>query len=254
MSKWRFTSRTAAFVALLALATTATAQSENRDLIDGLHSQLLSIAIPLTLFVLVLLVFTAVRFHDTGDPQPTTESQRLEITWIALTVLVLLFVAIAAHSVLASSYISPPQPEISTDADEESIEAVDELPETDDSEVVVRGYQWGWEVTYPAENVTTQDEIVIPADEDVTIWVTADNVVHSLFVGELGLKQDAFPGEFTRVRTIVYETGQYDAVCAEFCGSGHSRMDATVTVVDRETYDEWLDEHEDERNVAPPRP
>lgn len=70
-------------------------------------------------------------------------------------------------------------------------------------------------------------------------------------VSELGVKQDAFPGKYTRLRTVAYETGQYDAVCTEFCGAGHSRMTAEVTVVDREQYDEWLADNEDEQATAP---
>ena len=243
-----------ALVGLLALSSTVAAQSENRDLIDGLEHQLLYVALPLTLFVLVILVYAAVRFHDNDNPQPTAEDPALEITWTAATAVILLFAGVAGYSVLVSPYVSPSQAaDLAGDgeAENETFESVEDLPETDDEEIIVRGYQWNWEVTYPDANVTTEDEIVIPADEDVTIWLTSDDVIHSLFMQDLGVKQDAFPGDFTRARTHVYETGEYDAVCAEFCGAGHSRMDATVTVVDRETYDEWLSEHEGQQATAP---
>lgn len=239
---------------LLALSGTVAAQSENRELIDGLEAQLLYVALPLTLFVLMILVYAAVKFHDNDDPKPTAEDPALEITWTAATAIILLFVGIAGYSVLVSPYVSPSQPgDLTGDGDiiDEEIESLDDLPETDDEEVVVRGYQWGWEATYPEDNVTTRDEIVIPADEDVTMWLTADEVIHALFIPELGVKQDAFPGEFTRVRTVVYETGLYDAVCTEFCGAGHSRMDADVVVVEPDVYDEWLEDNEGERATAP---
>ncbi|MXV63116.1 cytochrome c oxidase subunit II [Natronorubrum sp. JWXQ-INN-674] len=243
-----------AVAGLVTLSSSVAAQSENRDLIDGLEYQLLYVALPLTLFVLMILVYAAVKFYDNDDPKPTAEDPALEITWTAATAIILLFVGIAGYSVLVSPYISPSQPaDLTGDGDitDEELDSLEDLPETDDEEVVVRGYQWGWEVTYPDANVTTRDEIVIPADEDVTMWLTADDVIHALFVQELGIKQDAFPGEFTRVRTVAYETGQYNAVCTEFCGAGHSRMDATVHVVDPDTYEEWLEEHEDEQATPP---
>ncbi|WP_436343680.1 cytochrome c oxidase subunit II [Natronorubrum sp. FCH18a] len=254
MSRRRSRLALAAFAGLLALSGSVAAQSENRELIDGLEHQLLYVALPLTLFVLVILVYAAVKFHDNDDPQPTAEDPALEITWTAATAVILLFVGLAGYSVLVSPYVSPSQPADLTgdsEAADGEFESLEDLPETDDEEVVVRGYQWEWEATYPEANVTTENEIVLPADEDVTIWLTADDVIHSLFVQDLGVKQDAFPGEFTRARTVAYETGQYDAVCAEFCGAGHSRMDADVVVVDREVYDEWLEDNEGERATAP---
>jgi cytochrome c oxidase subunit II len=235
---------------LLALTGTVAAQSENRELIDGLNYQLLYVALPLSLFVLMILIYAVIKFHDNDDPQPTAEDPALEVTWTAATAVILLFVGISGYSVLVSPYVSPGQPADLT-GDDGELESIDDLPETDDEELLVRGYQWGWEVTYPEADVTTQDEIVIPADEDVTIWLTADEVIHSLFISELGVKQDAFPGEYTRLRTIAYDTGQYDAVCTEFCGAGHSRMTAEVTVVDRESYDEWLADNEGEHATAP---
>ncbi|SEQ06803.1 cytochrome c oxidase subunit II [Natrinema salaciae] len=241
----------AALSSLLALTGTVAAQSENRDLIDGLEYQLLYVALPLTLFVLMILIYAAVKFHDNDDPEPTTEDPALEITWTAATAIILLFVGLSGYSVLVNPYVSPSQAnDVDTSGSQEDIESFDDLPETDDEEVHVRGYQWEWQATYPESNVTTENEIVIPADRNVTFWLSSDDVVHSLFVPDLGIKQDAFPGDYTRARTIVSEPGNYDAVCAEFCGAGHSRMDAEIVVVEPDTYDQWLETNEGSNNVT----
>ncbi|QCC60670.1 cytochrome c oxidase subunit II [Natrinema thermotolerans] len=240
----------AALSLLLAMGTVA-AQSENRDLIDGLEYQLLYVALPLTLFVLLILVYAAVKFHDNDDPQPTTEDPALEITWTVATALILLFVGLSGYSVLVNPYVSPSQALEGEDTSQDGFDSFADLPDTDDEEVHVRGYQWEWQATYPEANVTTESEIVIPADTDVTFWLTSDDVVHSLFVPDLGVKQDAFPGDYTRARTTVSEPGRYDAVCAEFCGAGHSRMDGSIVVVERDTYDEWLAANEGTITDAP---
>ncbi len=232
------------------LSSPVAAQATNRDLIDGLNFQLLYVALPLSLFVLIILVYAAVTFHDNDDPKPTTEDPALEITWTAATAIILLFVGISGYSVLVSPYVSPAQP---TDfAGDEAEQGLESLPDTDDEEVRVLAYRWGWEATYPDANVTTRDEIVVPADEDVTIWLTSDDVIHSLFVSELGVKQDAFPDEYTRIRTHVYEPGEYDATCTEFCGAGHSRMRATVVALEPEEYERWLEENADSENATAP--
>jgi len=165
------------------------------------------VALPLTLFVLVILVYAAVKFHDNDDPEPTTEDPALEITWTVATALILLFVGLSGYSVLVNPYVSPSQALDSDNRSQDGFESFADLPETGDEEVYVTGYQWEWQANYPGANVTTEDEIVIPADENVTLWLTSDDVIHSLFVSDLGIKQDAFPGRYTRARTIVSNPG-----------------------------------------------
>ncbi|WP_408958625.1 cytochrome c oxidase subunit II [Natrinema sp. 74] len=230
-------------LSLLALPGSVAAQSANRELIDGLEYQLLYVALPLTLFVLLILVYAAVKFHNNDDPQPTTEDPALEITWTAATAIILLFVGLSGYNVLINPYVSPSQ---SADIDhgQQELDSFADLPETDDREVHVTGYQWEWQASYPGANITTEDEIVIPANESVTIWLTSEDVIHSLFVPALGVKQDAFPGRYTRARTIVYEPGRYNVVCAEFCGAGHSWMEGEIVVLEPDTYEQWLSENE----------
>ncbi|MCU4973253.1 cytochrome c oxidase subunit II [Halobacteria archaeon AArc-m2/3/4] len=239
-------------VGILALSTTVTAQSENRALVDGLESQLLTVAIPIALAVLGAFAYAVVRFRvpderasaDDGSgldartgpelgPGPT-----LEISWTLAAAVVLLFVGIASYSVLASPYVSPDQ-SVEVDGSEEQ-DGLESLDAGDDTDVYVRASQWDWNASYPDAEVTTRNEIVIPADENVTIWLTSDDVVHSLLVPELAVRQDAIPGEYTRVRTVASEPGEYDVRCTEFCGSGHAGMTGTVVVLESDAYEAWL--------------
>jgi len=233
----------AVLLCLLALTDSVAAQSVNRELINGLEYQLLYVALPLTLFVLLILVYAAVKFHDNDDPQPTTEDPALEITWTAATAIILLFVGLSGYSVLVSPYVSPSQ-SADIDRSQQEFESFADLPETGDEEVYVTGYQWEWQASYPGTNITTEDEIVIPANESVTIWLTSEDVIHSLFVPDLGVKQDALPGRYTRARTMAYEPGRYNVVCAEFCGAGHSWMDGEIVVLEPDAYEQWLAENE----------
>ena len=208
----------------------AAAQSVNRQLIDQLNFQLLYVAIPLALFVELILVYSVYRFRNNDDPLPTAEDPSLEITWTVATAIILLFVGVAAYNVLGSPYISPNQG---------GTAAGEDVPE---DAVVVRGlaYQWDWQFTYPGRNVTTQSELVLPANRDVYVRMTSKDVIHSLFVPDLGVKQDVFPGRTTVIHTRVFEPGTYRGFCTELCGAGHSRMRTSVRVLPPDEYRDWL--------------
>lgn len=231
-------------VALLGVGAVepAAAQSVNRNLIDQLNVQLIYVALPLTLFVEVILVYAVIRFRNNDDPEPTAENPTLEVTWTVATAIVLVFVGWSAYTVLASPYISPtPEAEAAPPPDVEP-----------DAEIDALAYQWGWQFDYAEENVTTQDLLVLPREENARLRLRSSDVVHSLYVPKLGLKQDVFPGQNTTILTRALENGRYRGYCTEFCGDGHARMRATVYVVDPETYRQWLAAHEDERLVTAP--
>lgn len=239
-------------LALVALPSTAGAQSVNRDLTGALEVRLLALALPITVGVLSILVYATLRFRGTDDPSPAPQTPALEIGWFLATILVLLFVGVAGYTALASSYVSPAQPaQLATD---DPIDDRADLPETNDSEVLVRASTWRWEATYPGANVTTRDAVVVPADENVTVWLTAADVVHAFAVADLGIKQDAIPGRYTRARTVVYDPGEYTVRCTEYCGTGHATMTASLVVVTPERYDAWLEANAGERDAAAPTP
>jgi cytochrome c oxidase subunit 2 len=64
-------------------------------------------------------------------------------------------------------------------------------------------------------------------------------------VPELGLKQDAMPGQSNVIRTVPLETGTYQGYCAEFCGVAHSQMYFEIKVVSSEEYQSFLDEQQE---------
>jgi cytochrome c oxidase subunit 2 len=221
-------------VVVALLTTPAAAQSVNRSAIDDLNEQLLYVALPLVLFVEITLLYALYRFRNNDDPKPTTKDPALEITWTAATGVILLFVGLSAFFVLANPYISPAA---ATGAD---------APAGDAVEVEVVAYQWGWEFRYAGENVTTQKQLVLPVDRDVTFSLTTRDVIHSFYVPGLGLKQDIIPGATADARTRATETGEYTLYCAELCGVGHTRMHGTVVVLPQEEYRDWLDDRRGE--------
>lgn len=228
-----------AVIGLLLLSVVATpvaahpGGSQSRALLDGLNEQLLYVALPLTLFVLAILVYVVVRFRGNDDPEPTADDPTLEITWTVATAIILIFVGVSSYSILASAYLSPGfHP-----GTQETEKLVDD-PDTVVVEVVA--VQFEWRFSYPDEEVPTQQELVVPADENVVLVMTSRDVIHSLSIQSLGVKQDIFPDRETYVHINADGPGEYEAVCIEFCGAGHARMQTSVTVLEPDDYDDWI--------------
>lgn len=233
MNTWtRATTLVGAALALVALgsAPVAAQSSTSIGLIDDLNLKLLYIAVPLTLLVEFVLLYTVVRFKDADEAVPTRENRRLEITWTVATALILLFVGVASYGVLA-------QPDI-TQMDSDEI-----APNDDDVVVQAQAYQWGWDMSYPEEGVNASGAtITIPVDSDVYFLVSSQDVIHGFHVPELGLKVDALPGRENKIMTHTLEEGSYQGYCTEFCGVGHSQMYFTIEVVSQEEYQNNIDE------------
>ena len=246
--------RYALLVVGLVLAATepVLAQSVNADLIYELNAKLLYVAIPITLLVQVILVYTVWRFRNNDDPQPTRENRRLEITWTVATAIILLFVGIASYTVLGNPAIAltPDENQAQPQAQQEIQPAVTypnrsgaTAPESQDAvQIEIDAYQWGWEFIYPEAGVNSSSELVIPANKSVYLHITSRDVIHAVHVPTLGLKQDAIPGQYNTIKTNATESGSYQLYCAEFCGSGHSKMLANMTVMPQGEYQSWLDE------------
>lgn len=239
-------SRALSWLCVLALGvvvftTPAAAQSVNRAAIDELNEQLLYVALPLTLFVELMLVYAIYRFHNNDTPRPTVDDPALEVTWTAATGAILVFVGVSGFFVLANPYISPAAAG-ATGGDDFSEEV----------EIEVLTYQWGYEFGYPNSDVTTSDTLYLPNDTDITFTMTSADVIHSFYIPDFGVKQDIFPGQETVARTRPTETGTYRLYCAELCGSGHARMQADVVVLSQSDYEAWLDERTESNATATP--
>ena len=224
-----------ATVAVLALAVApaaaqSSAPSATAELINTLNAKLLYAAVPITILVEAILFYTVLKFRNNDEAEPTRENRRLEISWTIATALVLLFVGVASYGVMANDNVIFQGQDLDP-SDDVAQEAV---------VVNASAYQWGWDMSYPQQNVTGLSNIVIPVDAPVYIQVKSQDVIHSFHVPKLGLKNDAMPGETNIIRTEVYEQGTYQGYCAEFCGVAHSQMTFTVEVVSQQEYQKWL--------------
>lgn len=93
----------------------------------------------------------------------------------------------------------------------------------------------------------SRDDIVaatlaVPVGEPVELMLRSKDVIHSFFVRELRLKQDAVPGTTASIHFTAERTGRYEIVCAELCGLGHYKMHADLDVMPEAAFQQWLSE------------
>jgi cytochrome c oxidase subunit 2 len=111
-------------------------------------------------------------------------------------------------------------------------------------DILIVGHQWWWEVHYlntdPGQQVTTANEIHIPAHRAVNIELRSADVMHSFWVPSLHGKVDLVPGHPNFIRIEASEVGDFIGQCAEFCGMQHANMHILVVAQEPAAFDEWL--------------
>jgi len=166
-------------------------------------------------------------------------SHTLEVVWTIIPAAVLLFISIYQMNTWADVKMRRP----------------DMAPT-----VEVIGRQFEWRLRYPGKDgmLGTPDDLHLvndlhlPIDEDVLIQLKSMDVLHSFFLPNVRIKQDAVPGMKIPVWFKAREEGVFDIVCAELCGWGHYKMKGRVTFETRESFDRWLEQKYAEQEATQP--
>ena len=76
----------------------------------------------------------------------------------------------------------------------------------------------------------TPNEIVIKANETVTLEFTSQDFVHGFKIPDLNLRADLPPGKTTTIQLTPQKAGEYEFLCDNFCGDGHEKMSGKIIV------------------------
>ncbi|MBI4374929.1 MAG: hypothetical protein HY549_00610 [Elusimicrobia bacterium] len=90
-----------------------------------------------------------------------------------------------------------------------------------------------------ADDIVTANEIRMPLGKPTLIRLSSKDVIHSFFVPEFRIKQDAVPGMVIPVWVEPTREGTYELACAQLCGFAHSLMRADVHVQNQADFDAW---------------
>lgn len=171
--------------------------------------------------IVVLMLYSVVVFRrkpgDTSDGPHITGNTSLEITWTLIPLAVVIGIGIWGAGHLYEITASEP----------------------DEMVVEVTGFQFGWRFDYPEHGVSSS-ELYLPRGRQILFKITSTDVIHSFWVPEFRIKQDAVPGRWTELRVTPTEVGDYRIRCAELCGYAHTTMYAPVVVVEPDEFEAWL--------------
>jgi cytochrome c oxidase subunit 2 len=171
-----------------------------------------------------LIVFRR-RRGDTTDAEHMEGNTKLEITWTILPLFIVLAYAYLGAINLAETRRVDPEAMV----------------------VKVTGLQWSWTFEYPPVNglAVVSDELHVPVGKQILLRMTSNDVIHSFWVPEFRVKQDALPGgdSFVRdLRITPSKTGDYKVRCAELCGTSNAYMEKPVIVSSQGDFDAWMTE------------
>ena len=213
--------------------------------IQDLHHISLWVCIIVGIIVFGAMAYTIFAHRRSRHPTPATfsHSTRAEIAWTIVPALILVFMAIPATTAL-----------IDIEDNSES-----------DLTVLITASQWKWHYQYLEAGIgyysrlsTPQAQIynrepkgehyllqvdkplVLPTHKKVRFLVTSNDVIHSWWVPDFAVKQDAIPGYINEAWTRVDEPGMYRGQCTELCGMDHAFMPVVVEVRAEADFDIWL--------------
>ncbi len=115
-----------------------------------------------------------------------------------------------------------------------------QVPPGDALEVRVTAKRWNWEFDYPRAGILGSDELVVPEGKAVKMIMSSLDVIHSFYIPAFRIKRDVLPNRYTVTWFQATRLGTYDILCAEYCGTDHSRMIARVKVVTPAEYEAWV--------------
>lgn len=179
----------------------------------------------------VALVFFVIRYRRRPGrrAEPIHGNTTAEVIWTAVPAVVVVILGVWSSRIWAQ------------------IKSRDRLP-ANAVQLAIAAKQFEWNVTYPGadgvlrtdDDFTIRNQLHVPANQPVVAELTSEDVIHSFFVPEFRIKQDAVPGMQIPLWFEATQTGEFEIACAELCGNSHYRMRGRVIVHEPAEYQAWM--------------
>jgi cytochrome c oxidase subunit II len=279
--------RTAATSALAAIALVATGvaigtqvnllpedASSNAAAYDSLFQVLFSIGTMLFIGILIVLVYSLVRFRrqpgELADGPAIEGNLPLEIVWTAIPAVVILFVGIYSYDIYErmggmatldhgamdhalmdhAAMKAPGSDAVAMDLAKRPriwggigpaavVNEAGQAATAPALTVDLTAMQFAFIFQYPEAGITS-GELHLPVGQAVELRMEARDVIHAFWVPQFRLKQDVIPGQPTVLSFTPTRAGTYPLICAELCGPYHGGMRTNVVVHDPDDYAAWV--------------
>jgi cytochrome c oxidase subunit II len=176
----------------------------------------------ISFFFLILITGTmlyfAIRYNRKRHPkaEQVRDSLTLEITWITLPVIIVLFLFYYGFSAFQPMIWVPKSA----------------------MQVKVIARMWSWSFEYPGKKMST--ELVLPLNQAVKLNLHSEDVIHGFSIPSFRVKEDVVPGKNNYMWFRPQQIGVYEVMCTAYCGLRHSYMGTKVRVVAPADFQKWL--------------
>ena len=218
--------------------------SKSGHVVDQLFYLALSLTTVAFVAVLGILFYFLIRYRSGANPKAHyTKGDSRPALVLTLTLAILVFILIDLNLAFH---------------DDEAWSVLWKKPGAGQAlEILVEPEQFAWNATYAgadgvigtADDVKTLNDVHIPVNRPIVIDLRSKDVIHSFFLPNFRIKQDAVPGIVTHLTFEAVKTGNYEIACAEHCGLGHYRMRGALTVHTPEEFDAWLSQNAPKENA-----
>lgn len=217
----------------------ATAEAQR---VDELFSFLVSIGAFILLGLVSVMVYSALFFRaspgDFSAGHPARGDARVEIAWIAIPTLLVLWISAQNFNIYNQLNILGLHQIVHLPLEAPAKAAIDDTPKPAAEQIEVISKQWAWSFRYP--NNVTRQELHLPVNQSTRLNLNSEDVIHGFYVPEFRLKQDIVPGRNIALVVTPTRVGKYRLKDSQFSGTDFASMVADVYVESREAYNQWL--------------
>jgi cytochrome c oxidase subunit II len=196
--------------------------SEERDGIDLVFWFTTAICIGIFSLVGAVILYSVVKFRvradDDSDGPPIHGHTGIEIVWTTFPAILVTAISVISGIVLVQN----------------------DRAGTGHLNVSVTARQFEWSFSYPQADNLTSAQLRLPLGRSVELHLQSLDVIHSFWVPEFGQKQDALPGQDTKLVITPTKLGTYPVICTELCGLGHALMRTSAIVMAPAAFQAWL--------------
>ena len=223
-----------------------TATAEARD-VDRLFSFLVILG-SLVFFGVVGMIGHSIIFDraapdDYSEGHATRGDSRLEVVWIAIPTVLVLWISMQSWSVYQELNLEGLGHHMTTAATPDTIQAqnVSDLaaatPAVEEIKVIAK--QWEWSFYYPQADFTSA-ELHLPVNQETRLVFESKDVIHGFFIPEFRFKQDIIPNHTVDITFTPLREGKYVLHDSQFSGTYFALMEADVYVEPEADYNNWL--------------
>ena len=194
--------------------------STNAAEVDLLYFFMVALCGVITIAIIAIMIYLGIKYRRTAENTVGADihgSTPLEIVWSAIPFVIVMGMFAWGTSLYFKLSVPP----------------------ANAMEIFVTGKQWMWKIQH-MNGRREINNLHVPLGQPVKLTMASEDVIHSFYVPAFRVKADVVPGRYSTMWFEATAVGSYHLFCAEYCGTEHSRMIGSVTVMDPADYQAWL--------------